>query len=182
MSWSVSVLFKLDHQIDRQFPPMDRQFIRRCCLHGFSSPIHLTQLGKGPLVHPTITPDFLKKIKCISYVRQDQVYTHMIDIMSKISINNNKNVHELNHYIISLLHSDVRLEGLYNNQTITMKMQLHLHLPQAHDWGHANLRTRRSHWSTLVQCSHLNSGKQGWALLWLELSKWGKDAMLSRIG
>jgi hypothetical protein len=46
----------------------------------------------------------------------------MIDVMSKISINNNKNVQELNHYIISLLYSDVRLEGLYNDQTITMKM------------------------------------------------------------
>jgi hypothetical protein len=69
-----------------------------------------------------VTPDFLKKTKCISYVRQDQVYTHMIDVMSEMSINSNKNVQELNHYIISLLHSDVRLEGLYNEQTITMKM------------------------------------------------------------
>jgi hypothetical protein len=59
----------------------------------------------------------------------------MIDVMSEISINNNKNIQELNHYIISLLHSDVRLEGLYNDQTITMNTQLHLHLPQAHDWG-----------------------------------------------
>jgi hypothetical protein len=25
-------------------------------------------------------------------VRQDQVYTHMIDIMSEISVNNNKNI------------------------------------------------------------------------------------------
>jgi hypothetical protein len=87
---------------------------------------------------------FPKKTKCISYVRQDQVYTHMIDVMSEISINSNKNVQELNHYIISLLHSDRRLEGLYNDQTITMKTQLHLHLPQAHDWGHASLRTPRS--------------------------------------
>jgi hypothetical protein len=68
-----------------------------------------------------VTPDFPKKTKCISYVRQDQVYTHMIDVMSEISINSNKNVQELNHYIISLLHSDVRLKGLYNDQTITMK-------------------------------------------------------------
>jgi hypothetical protein len=48
-------------------------------------------------------------------------FTHMIDVMSEISINSNKNVQELNHYIISLLHSDVRLEGFYNDQTITMK-------------------------------------------------------------
>jgi hypothetical protein len=68
-----------------------------------------------------VTPDFPKKTKCISYVRQDQVYTHMIDVMSEISINNNKNVQELNQNIFSLLHSDVRLEGLYNDQTITMK-------------------------------------------------------------
>jgi hypothetical protein len=60
----------------------------------------------------------------------------MIDVMSEISIISNKNVQEFNHYIISLLHSDVRLEGLYNDQTITMKTQLHLHLPQASDWGH----------------------------------------------
>jgi hypothetical protein len=91
-----------------------------------------------------VTPDFPKKTKCISYVRQDQVYTHMIDVMSEISINSNKIVQELNHYIISLLHSDVRLEGRYNDQTITMKTQLHLHLPQASDWGHASLRTPRS--------------------------------------
>jgi hypothetical protein len=105
-----------------------------------------------------VTPDFPKKIKCISYVRQDQFYTHMIDVMSEISINCNKNVQELNHYIISLLHPDVRLKGLYNDQTITMKTKLHLHLPQAHDWGHASLRTPRSRWSTLFQCSPLNSG------------------------
>jgi hypothetical protein len=64
---------------------------------------------------------FSEETKCISYVRQDQVYTHMIDVMSEISINNNKYLKELNHYIISLLHSDVRLEGFYNDQTITMK-------------------------------------------------------------
>jgi hypothetical protein len=68
-----------------------------------------------------VTPDFPKKTKCISYVHQDQVYTHMIDVISEISINSNKNVQELNHYIISLLHSDVRLESLYNDHTITMK-------------------------------------------------------------
>jgi hypothetical protein len=105
-----------------------------------------------------VTPEFPKKTKCISYVGQDQVYTHMIDVMSEISININKNVQELNHYIISLLHSDVRLKGLYNDQTITMKTQLHLHLPQASDWGHASLRTPRSRWSTLFQCYPLNSG------------------------
>jgi hypothetical protein len=33
-----------------------------------------------------------EKTKCISYVCQDQVYTHTIDIMSEISINSNKNV------------------------------------------------------------------------------------------
>jgi uncharacterized NAD(P)/FAD-binding protein YdhS len=64
---------------------------------------------------------FQRKTKCISYVRQEQVYTHMIDVMSEISINSNKNVQEFYHYIISLLHSNVRLEGLYNDQTITMK-------------------------------------------------------------
>jgi hypothetical protein len=37
-----------------------------------------------------VTPDFPKKTKCISYVCQDQVYTHMIDVMSEISININK--------------------------------------------------------------------------------------------
>jgi hypothetical protein len=60
----------------------------------------------------TAIPDFPKKTKCISYVRQDQVYIHMIDVMSEISENSNKNVQELNHCIISLLHSNVRLEGL----------------------------------------------------------------------
>jgi hypothetical protein len=97
-----------------------------------------------PLAIAFVTPDFPKKTKCISYMCQDQVYTHMVDVMSEISVNNNKNVQELNHYIISLLHLDVRLEGLYNDQTITMKTQLHLHLPQASDWGHASLKTPRS--------------------------------------
>jgi hypothetical protein len=45
----------------------------------------------------------------------------MIDVMSEISINSSKIVQELNHYIIFLLHSDVRLEGLYNDQMISMK-------------------------------------------------------------
>jgi hypothetical protein len=66
----------------------------------------------APAAWPCVTPDFPKKTKCISYVWRDQVYTHMIDIMSEISINNNKNVQELNHYIIFLLHSDVRIKGL----------------------------------------------------------------------
>jgi hypothetical protein len=50
-----SILFKHDHRIDRRFPPMDRPFIRRCCLHISSSPIHPTQLGMGPSVHPTVS-------------------------------------------------------------------------------------------------------------------------------
>jgi hypothetical protein len=54
-SWHVSVLFKLDHRIDRRLSPMDRRFIRRCCFRGFSSPIHPTQLWKGPSVHPTVS-------------------------------------------------------------------------------------------------------------------------------
>jgi hypothetical protein len=41
-----------------------------------------------------VTPDFPKKTKCISYVRQDQVYTHMMDVMSEISINNNKKTYK----------------------------------------------------------------------------------------
>jgi hypothetical protein len=63
-SWCVSVLFKLDHRIVRRFPPMDRRFIRRCCLRDFSSPIHPTQLGKGPSVHPTVSSD---SSRCIVY-------------------------------------------------------------------------------------------------------------------
>jgi hypothetical protein len=31
-SWRISVLFKLDHWIERQFPPVDRWFIWRYCL------------------------------------------------------------------------------------------------------------------------------------------------------
>jgi hypothetical protein len=57
LSWRVSVLFKLDHQIDRRFPPMDRRFIRRFCLHGFSSAIHPTQLKYGPSDHLTVPVD-----------------------------------------------------------------------------------------------------------------------------
>jgi hypothetical protein len=54
-SWRVSVLFKHDHRIDRRFPPMDRRFIWRCFLCGSSSPIHPTQQGTGPSVHPTVS-------------------------------------------------------------------------------------------------------------------------------
>jgi hypothetical protein len=54
-SWRVSVLFKHDHRIDRWFTPMDRRFIRRCCLHRSSSPIHPTQLGNRLSVHPTVS-------------------------------------------------------------------------------------------------------------------------------
>jgi hypothetical protein len=72
----------------------------------------LRKASRQPSRPRHVTPDFPKKTKCISYVHQDQVYTHMIDIMSEISVNSNKNVQELNHYIISLLHSNVRLEGL----------------------------------------------------------------------
>jgi hypothetical protein len=74
--------------------------------------ISLRRVHEGRKVVVSVTPDFPKKTKCISYVRQDQVDTHMIDVMSEISVNSNKNEQGLNHYIISLLHSDVRLEGL----------------------------------------------------------------------
>jgi hypothetical protein len=30
----------------------------------------------------SVTPDFTRKTECISYVRQDQVYTDRIDVMS----------------------------------------------------------------------------------------------------
>jgi hypothetical protein len=53
-------------------------------------------------------------------------------------------------------------------------LSLRLPLPQALDWGSASLRTHRSRRRILLQSSPLNSDKQGWAHLWLELSKWGK--------
>ena len=34
--------------------------------------------GRGG--HGDVTLDFIQKIECISYVRQNQVYTHMIDV------------------------------------------------------------------------------------------------------
>jgi hypothetical protein len=52
-SWFVSVLFKLGHQIDRRFGPMDRQFIR--CL---SSRLQLSNSSDATrmwaVVHPTV--------------------------------------------------------------------------------------------------------------------------------
>jgi hypothetical protein len=53
-SWRVSALFKLDHRIDRRFPPMDRRFIRRCCSSRLFSAIHPTLLKTGPSVQPTV--------------------------------------------------------------------------------------------------------------------------------
>jgi hypothetical protein len=41
--------------------------------------------NSGAKIKRGVTPDFPKKTKCISYVRQDQVYTHMIDVMSDIN-------------------------------------------------------------------------------------------------
>jgi hypothetical protein len=81
------------------------------------TPRRAATLGKQAVETPrqALSHLIFQRTKCISYVCQDQVYTHMIDVMSEISINSNKNVQELNHYIISLLHSDDRLEGLYND-------------------------------------------------------------------
>jgi hypothetical protein len=57
--WSrrISVLFKLDHQIDRRFPPRDCWFIRRYWLHCLASSIHPAHLQTGPSVHPTVPVD-----------------------------------------------------------------------------------------------------------------------------
>ena len=41
---------------------------------------------------PSVTPDFKNKTECISYVRQDQVYTHMIDVISEYIKNSVQNV------------------------------------------------------------------------------------------
>lgn len=43
----------VNHRIDWRCPPMDLRFIRRLCLHCFTSGIHLPHLNKGPLVYPT---------------------------------------------------------------------------------------------------------------------------------
>jgi hypothetical protein len=48
-----------------------------CCFH-----IGRSWRWKEGLVLVGVTPDFTRKTECISYVRQDQVYTHMIDVMS----------------------------------------------------------------------------------------------------
>jgi hypothetical protein len=57
---------------------------------------------------------------------------HTYDRRHEWNINKQKNVQELNLYIISLLHSDVRLEGLYNEQTITRRsnsiLSFHRHM------------------------------------------------------
>ena len=39
-----------------------------------------------------VTPDFQNKTECISYVRQEQVYTHMIDIINEYIKNSVQNV------------------------------------------------------------------------------------------
>jgi hypothetical protein len=54
LSWCVSVLFKLGHQIDRRFGPMDRRFIQCLCLRGLSSSTRPTQLECGLSVHSTV--------------------------------------------------------------------------------------------------------------------------------
>jgi hypothetical protein len=58
----------------------------------------------------SVTPDF--KTECISYVRQDQVYTHMIDVIGEISIHNIQNVQDL----ITLL------QHHYYTQTVDSKV------------------------------------------------------------
>jgi hypothetical protein len=42
----------------------------------------------------------------------DQVYTHMIDVMSEITIIHHSNVQRFNFTTTFVLHSDGRLEGL----------------------------------------------------------------------
>jgi hypothetical protein len=70
----------------------------------------VTSFPEFPNIH--VTPDFTRKIECISYMHQDQVYTHMIDVISEISINNIQNIRRFNKFITtSLLHSDDRHEG-----------------------------------------------------------------------
>jgi hypothetical protein len=52
-SWRVSVLFELDHQIDRRFLPMDHRFIQRYCLLFFSA-TRPTLLENRPSIHPMV--------------------------------------------------------------------------------------------------------------------------------
>jgi hypothetical protein len=56
-SWHVSVSFRLDHQIDRRCPPMDRRFIQCFWLCCFSSAIHPAHLQNGPSVHLMVPVD-----------------------------------------------------------------------------------------------------------------------------
>jgi hypothetical protein len=123
--------------------------------------------------HSTCHTWFSKKNR-ISHVRQDQVYSHMIDIMSEKTININKNIQELNHYIIFLLHSDVRLEGLKNEQMITRRsnsvFSFHRHMTGSTQGSELIVVAEVLFSSVLFWIA----GMQGWAHLWLELSKWGK--------
>ena len=54
-------------------------------------------------------------------MRQDQIYTHMIDVMSEISINSIKIVQELNHYIIFYYTQTLDSKVFKNEQTITRR-------------------------------------------------------------
>jgi hypothetical protein len=61
-SWRVSVLFELDHRIDRWFLPMDRRFIRRYCLLFLFSATRPMLLENGPSVHPMV-PRFSPSVR-----------------------------------------------------------------------------------------------------------------------
>jgi hypothetical protein len=83
---------------------------------------------------------FPKKTECISYVCQDQNFTHIdswVQYHKVILKTYRKGLLNL----ITLMRVDMKV---FTRTSITMTMRLHLYLPQASDWWIAFLRTPRS--------------------------------------
>ena len=95
---------------------------------------------------------FLKRNRMHLICVPGSSFTHIIDSISVISKDNAQNVYK--GLFITLIGIDSKV---FTRTVITKTMQHRLQHPQASDWGIACLRTRRSHWSTPLQCSPLNS-------------------------
>jgi hypothetical protein len=76
----------------------------------------------------SVTPVFPKKTECISYVCQDQNFTHIECNITKLCSKMYRN--DLLTFI-TLTRVDLKV---FTRTTITMKTRLHLHLPRASDW------------------------------------------------
>ena len=127
-----------------------------------------------------VTPNFQNKIECISYVRQDQVYTNMIDIISEyIKRQCSKHKQERVNNFITFRQIDTNVFNRFTDILNEYCSCLFLHRRLT---GECTPRTPRSRCSSPLQHSLLNNILARVSILMVGTQQVGGECMAIKRG